>query len=153
MIQIFNGIWNPEVQPFEIRTNGLHYGKNHWKWGQKCPDFEYSGDLNSKHMNNKLYLFVIQMVGSSDAWYHGTRHLNSQPVFKWWPEHWSGNQRVQIFLSLSLHMKVMKVRTYARQICTMKVRTYARQICTCLQFRLAKSSVFQWSRVFWYFLK
>ena len=41
----------------------------------------YSGGLN-----NKIYLFIIQMVHYSDARYHGIGHLNSAPVFKWWSE-------------------------------------------------------------------
>ena len=41
MVWISNGIWNPEAQAFEIRTNGRHFVKNHLKSGQKCPDFEW----------------------------------------------------------------------------------------------------------------
>ena len=41
MVWISNGIWNPEAQPFEIRTNGRHFVKNHLKSGQKRPDFEW----------------------------------------------------------------------------------------------------------------
>ena len=43
MVQISNGIWNQEAQPFEIGTNGSHFVKNHLKSGQKHPDFEWSG--------------------------------------------------------------------------------------------------------------
>ena len=43
MVWIWNGIWNPEAQPFEIWTNGCHFVKNHLKSRQKCPDFEWSG--------------------------------------------------------------------------------------------------------------
>ena len=41
-----------------------------------------------------FYLFLIQMVFYSDAWYNGNRHLNSGPVFKWWSEYRSINQMV-----------------------------------------------------------
>ena len=43
MIRILNGIWNPEVQPFEIRTNLSHFFENHFKSGQLCQDFKWSG--------------------------------------------------------------------------------------------------------------
>ena len=42
MVMISNGIWNPEAQTFEIRTNSRHFVKNHKKSRQKCPDFEWS---------------------------------------------------------------------------------------------------------------
>ena len=42
MVQIFNGIWNPEAQLFEIRTNGYHFFRNHLKYGRIRPDFEWS---------------------------------------------------------------------------------------------------------------
>ena len=32
MVQILNGIWDPEAQPFEIQTNGCHFVKNHFEW-------------------------------------------------------------------------------------------------------------------------
>ena len=32
-----------EAQPFEIRTIGRHFVKNHLKSGQKRPDFVWSG--------------------------------------------------------------------------------------------------------------
>ena len=35
MVQISNGIWNPEAQPFEIRTKCCHFFKNHLKSGEK----------------------------------------------------------------------------------------------------------------------
>ena len=34
MVWILKGIWNPEAQPFEIRTNGCHLVKNHLKSGK-----------------------------------------------------------------------------------------------------------------------
>ena len=34
--------WVANGQPFEIRTNGCHFIQNHLKFGQKCPDFEWS---------------------------------------------------------------------------------------------------------------
>ena len=40
MVWISNGIWNPEVQPFEIRH---HFVRNQLKSRQKCLDFEWSG--------------------------------------------------------------------------------------------------------------
>ena len=40
MVQILNGIWKPEAQPFEIRTNGCHCVQNHLRSIQKCLDFE-----------------------------------------------------------------------------------------------------------------
>ena len=46
MVWILNGIWNPEAQTFEIRTNGRHFVKNHLKTGpfeirpSKSPDFK-----------------------------------------------------------------------------------------------------------------
>ena len=40
---IKNGIKNQEAEPFEIRTNGLHFVNNHLKSGQKHPDFQWSG--------------------------------------------------------------------------------------------------------------
>ena len=43
MVWIVNGIWNPEAQPFEIRSNGRHFVKNHLKSKQKRPDFEWLG--------------------------------------------------------------------------------------------------------------
>ena len=42
MVQISNGIWNLEAQPFEICTYGRHFVKNHLKSGQKHLDFEWS---------------------------------------------------------------------------------------------------------------
>ena len=30
MVWISNGIWNPEAELLEIRTNGHHFVKNHW---------------------------------------------------------------------------------------------------------------------------
>ena len=41
-----------------------------------------------------FYLFVILMVGYSDARYHGTRQINSGEVFKSWSEYLSVNQSV-----------------------------------------------------------
>ena len=58
---------------------------------------ENSRDLKSEHLNSgnikivNFYLFVDQMVGYSDAQYHGTRHLNSGPIFKWLSEYHSVN--------------------------------------------------------------
>ena len=44
MVWIPKGIWNLEAQPFEIQTNGLHFVRQkHLKFGQKCPDLEWSG--------------------------------------------------------------------------------------------------------------
>ena len=43
MVWILNGVWNPEAQPFEIWTNGRLFVKNHLKFGQKWPNFEWSG--------------------------------------------------------------------------------------------------------------
>ena len=40
MVQIKNEIWNLEVQPFEIQTNGCHFVQKHLKPWQKCPDFK-----------------------------------------------------------------------------------------------------------------
>ena len=34
-----------------------------------------------------FYLLVFQMIQYSDAWYHGTGHINSRPIFKWWSEY------------------------------------------------------------------
>ena len=42
MVQISSGMWNPEAQLFEIRTNGSHFVKNHLKSWQKRQDFEWS---------------------------------------------------------------------------------------------------------------
>ena len=42
MVQISNLIWNSKAQPFEIRTNGCHFIKNHLKSRQKHIDFEWS---------------------------------------------------------------------------------------------------------------
>ena len=42
-VWIWNGIWNPEAQPFEIWTNGCHLFKNYLKSGKKCPDFDRFG--------------------------------------------------------------------------------------------------------------
>ena len=42
MVWILNGIWNPEAQSFEIRTNGCHFIINRLKSRQKCPDFKWS---------------------------------------------------------------------------------------------------------------
>ena len=46
-VWISNGTWNPEAQPFKIKTNGGHVGrhfvKNHLKSRHKHPDFEWSG--------------------------------------------------------------------------------------------------------------
>ena len=56
---------------------------------------QYSGYLNSGNIwIANFYLFVIQMVHYSDARYHGSRHLNSRLVLKWWSEYWSSNQMV-----------------------------------------------------------
>ena len=38
MVQISNGIWNLEAQPFDIWTNGSHFVKNIWNL-----DFDWSG--------------------------------------------------------------------------------------------------------------
>ena len=35
MAQIANGIWCPKAQPFEIKTNGHDFVKNHLKSGRK----------------------------------------------------------------------------------------------------------------------
>ena len=43
MVWISNGIWNLESHSFEVRTNGRHFDKNHLKFRQKRPDFEWSG--------------------------------------------------------------------------------------------------------------
>ena len=41
------------------------------------------------------YLFIIEMVCYSNAHYHhGTGHLNTRLLFKWWSEYWSVNQMV-----------------------------------------------------------
>ena len=54
MVWISNGIWNPEAQPFEIRTNGRHFVKNHLKTGpfeirpSKSPDFKCFRILNGQ---------------------------------------------------------------------------------------------------------
>ena len=56
--------------------------------------------LNSEYLNSvniwtaNFYLFNIQMVRQSDAWYHGTGYLSSGLVFKWWSEYQSVNQMV-----------------------------------------------------------
>ena len=51
MVRIWNGIWNPKAQPFEIRTNG-HFVKNFWNpdktsgfwmvWFSNGWDYSYS---------------------------------------------------------------------------------------------------------------
>ena len=43
IVQISNGIWNREAQPFEIWTNGHHFVVNHLKSGPKSLDFQWSG--------------------------------------------------------------------------------------------------------------
>ena len=43
IVWILNRIWNPETQPFKIRTNSGHFVKNHLKSLQKCLDFKWSG--------------------------------------------------------------------------------------------------------------
>ena len=43
MVWVWNRIWNPEAQPFEIRKNGQHFFKNYLKSGQKHLDFEWFG--------------------------------------------------------------------------------------------------------------
>ena len=45
MVWILYGIWNPEAQPFKIRTNGSYFVRNHLKSRQKWPYFEWSGFL------------------------------------------------------------------------------------------------------------
>ena len=40
MVWIWNGIWNPGAQPFEIQTNSCHFVKNHLKSGRKKQDFK-----------------------------------------------------------------------------------------------------------------
>ena len=58
-----------------------------------CKLTKYSGDLKSQNLNCgnnwvvNFYLFVIQKAPCSDAGYHGTGHLISAPVFKWWSEY------------------------------------------------------------------
>ena len=42
MIDLMNGVWNPEAQPFKIQTNGCHLVKNHLKSGQKSQNFKWS---------------------------------------------------------------------------------------------------------------
>ena len=42
MVRILNGIWNLESQPFEIRTNGCHFVRNHLKSRQKVWILNYS---------------------------------------------------------------------------------------------------------------
>ena len=45
-VGLANGLdfgWDLEAQPFEIRTNGWHFVKNHLKSGQKRPGSEWSG--------------------------------------------------------------------------------------------------------------
>ena len=39
MVLISKRIRNLEAQPFEIKTIGCHFTKNHLKSGQKCPDW------------------------------------------------------------------------------------------------------------------
>ena len=48
MVWIMNGIWNPEAQPFEIQTDGLHFVINHLKSGQKHPDPEEMWNLEAR---------------------------------------------------------------------------------------------------------
>ena len=42
VVQILNGICNPEAQPFQFQTNGCHFVKSHFKSRHKCQDFELS---------------------------------------------------------------------------------------------------------------
>ena len=42
MVWILKWIWNLEARPYEICKNGLHFVKNHLKFGQKHLDFECS---------------------------------------------------------------------------------------------------------------
>ena len=46
MVQISNGIWNPETQPFEIRTNGHHLVKKPFEIRTKTIGFQMVQFLN-----------------------------------------------------------------------------------------------------------
>ena len=43
IVQILNGIWNLEAQPFKIWTSGPHYVRNHLKFWQKLKFFKRLG--------------------------------------------------------------------------------------------------------------
>ena len=50
MVQISNGIWNPEAQLFEIQTNGRHFVKTFWNLDKNIqilngPVFEMIGTI------------------------------------------------------------------------------------------------------------
>ena len=66
MVQISNGIWNPEAQPFEIRTKGGHFVK------KPRPDLEWFG---------------FQVVGTKSIAIAKARPFEIQssrrPDFKW----------------------------------------------------------------------
>ena len=46
IVWILSGIWNLEAQPYEIISTWHHFVKNHLKFGQKYPDYDWSRFLN-----------------------------------------------------------------------------------------------------------
>ena len=101
MVRIWNGILNPEAQPFEIRTNSRHFVKNHLKSGYKPLDFEWLG---------------FQMVGTIATAKAKARPFeirpSKSPNFKW------SDFRSQLYLDPECTYLVLLARlALTRSIC------------------------------------
>ena len=80
MVQVLNGVWNQEAQPFEIRTNGRHFVKNHLKSGQKRSDFEWliakARPFETRTIWNATFKKSgFQMVGFQIPTVFGSQHM------------------------------------------------------------------------------